>query len=205
VLRASLACLIYWCAVLSVLPQSSTRPASERRFSERLNVILKEDPGFLRNVRSQRGFPPEMESLKWLLGSWKASGKRYQTSSTPETPVADMGSVINKTVSDSSWIWSLNTREGTGVLMPYIGYDRPSKRYLLDTCGGAGVYGVLTSPGPKGESITFEGDATIMGILIDLRQTFTKTKPSEFEIFNEERMADGTWVPIDHYDFTKQN
>jgi hypothetical protein len=116
-----------------------------------------------------------------------------------------MGSVIHKMVPDSSWIWSLNTREGTGVLMPHIGYDRPSKRYLLDACGGAGVYGVLTSPGPKGASITFEGDTTIMGISIHMRQTITKAKPSEFEILNEERIADGTWVPIDHYCFTKRN
>jgi hypothetical protein len=89
--------------------------------------------------------------------------------------------------------------------MPLIGYDRPSKRYLLDVCNYAGTYGVLTSPGPKGDSITFEGDATIMSVSIHWRQTYTKTKPSEFEIFNEEQMADGTWVPIDHYYLTSQN
>lgn len=89
--------------------------------------------------------------------------------------------------------------------MPQIGYDRSSKRYLLDSCGAAGVYGVLISPGPKGESITFEGDMTIFGVSAHFRHTFTKTKPSELEIFNEERMADGTWFPVDSTYLTRQN
>src|SRR5262249_1114979 len=171
-------------------------PVSGKKFNERLSAIINEDPDFLRNVRSQRGFPSELDSLKWLLGSWKASGKVYQTPSTPERTFPDRGIYIYKTVPASSWIWGLSTREGAGVLMPLIGYDRPSKRYLLDLCGAAGAYGVMTSSGPKGDSITFEGDVTIMGISVHLRHTFTKTKPSEFEIFNEERMADGTWFPV---------
>jgi len=147
---STVAWLIVLCAIGSACRQSSRGPVSEKQFSERLSAILKEDPEFQRNVRSQRGFPSELDSLKWLLGTWKASGKVYQTPSTPERTFPDRGSNIYKTVPDSSWIWLLSTREGAGVLMPLIGYDRPSKRYVLDACGGTGVYGVLTSPGPKG-------------------------------------------------------
>ena len=196
------ACFMVLCSVGSAWAQTSPSPIPEKRFFDRLDDVLKKDPNFVRNVLSQRELPPELESFKWMLGTWKASAKAFQTPSRPERALPDAGSFIYKTVPDSSWIWGLSTREGS-VLMPHIGYDQPSKRYLIDSCNGAGVYGLLISPGPKGESITFEGDVTVFGISAHFRRTYTKTKPSEFEIFNEERMADGTWVPVDRYYLTR--
>src|SRR5215469_15969420 len=78
------ACFIVLCSVGSAWAQSSPSPIPEKRFFERLGDVLKKDPDFLRNVRSQRGLPPELESLKWILGTWKGSAKAYQTPSTPE-------------------------------------------------------------------------------------------------------------------------
>src|ERR1700730_3134057 len=103
--KVRLAGIIILCAVPYALPQSSTRPVSEKRFAERLGDMLKLDPELLRNVRGQRGFPPKMEPLKWLLGTWKeASGKMYKTPSTPERIGSYGGSFIYKTVPDSAWI-----------------------------------------------------------------------------------------------------
>lgn len=78
--------------------------------------------------------------------------------------------------------------------MPWISYDRPSKRYVMNFCVNAGVYGVMTSPGPQGNSITFEGDLTIFSLPVHMRQTLTKasTNDSAFEVLNEERMSNGT-------------
>jgi hypothetical protein len=41
--------------------------------------------------------------------------------------------------------------------MPLIGYDSPSKRYVMDFCNYAGYYGVLTSPRLQGNRILFGG------------------------------------------------
>ena len=131
-------------------------------------------------------------------------GKIYQTPTTPERPVPDGGSFIYKTVPDSSWIWGLSTRGGTGVLMPLIGYDRSSKRYLLDFCNFAGTYGVLISSGPKGESISFEGDATLFNIFVHMRQTYVRNRDLTVRIKNEERMSDGSWIPIDETHLKKE-
>jgi hypothetical protein len=192
-------------AVPCALPQSSTPPVSEKRFAERVFAALKQDPDLLPRVRNQRGFPPEMNSLRWIQGTWNASAKTYATPSTPEH-VGFTTSFLFKTVPANGWIWGLNTREGTGISMPLIGYDLPSKQYVMDFCNYAGCYGVLTSPGPEENRITFEGDVTILNISIHMRQTLTKasTNDSEFEIFNEERLSNGTWVPVDQYHLTRQ-
>ncbi|MFL6464477.1 MAG: hypothetical protein ACJ73N_08745 [Bryobacteraceae bacterium] len=130
----------------------------------------------------------------------------FPTPSTPERVFPDGGVSTHKTVPESGWIWQPDTQEGMGVLMPWIGYDRPSKRYVIDLCGYAGVYGVMTSPGPQENSITFEGDVTIFNISIHMRQTLIKasTNDSAMEVFNEERMSNGTWVPIDESHLTRQ-
>jgi hypothetical protein len=194
-------------AAPGAMPQSSTTPVPEKRFYERVYDLRQRDPDLVRIVRSQQGLPPEMNSLQWLLGTWKSSGQVFPTPSTPERVHPEAGVSTHKTVPESTWIWKLDTQEGTGIFMPWISYDRPSKRYVMNSCVDAGVYGVLTSPGMQGNRITFEGDVTIFNISIHLRQTFTKasTNEAECEIFNEERMSDGTWTPIDQYHMTRQS
>jgi hypothetical protein len=119
-------------AAPSAMPQSSTTPVPEKRFYERVNDLRPRDPDLVRMVRSQRGLPPEMNSLQWLLGTWKSSGQVFPTPSTPERVHPDAGVSTHKTVPESTWIWKLDTPEGTGIFMPWISYDRPSKRYVMN-------------------------------------------------------------------------
>jgi hypothetical protein len=132
-------------AVPCALPQSSAPPASEKRFYERVAEMRQRNPNLIRMVRSQRGLPPEMNSLHWMLGTWKGSGKDFPTPSTPERVHPDAGTAVYKTVPESGWIWQLETQEGSGIPMPWIGYDRPSTRYVMDLCGYPGGYGPATS------------------------------------------------------------
>jgi hypothetical protein len=93
----------------------------------------------------------------------------------PPSIIADAPEAfLFKTVPESGWIWGLKAREGTGIPMPLISYDLPSKRHVIDFCNYAGCYGVMPAPGPQGDRITFEGDVTIFNISIHMRQTLTK-------------------------------
>lgn len=82
---------VFLCANLWAFSQSSTSPTSEKRFYERVAEMRQRDPNLVRLVRSQRELAPEMNSLKWLLGTWKASAKAFPTPSTPERFNPDAG------------------------------------------------------------------------------------------------------------------
>jgi hypothetical protein len=43
----------------------------------------------------------------------------------------------------------------------------------------------------------------LVGVAVDLRQTVEKIDDDTFELRNEERLADGSWHPLDRYRYRR--
>ena len=67
-----------------------------------------------------------------------------------------------------------------------------------------GSFGILRSPGWRGNTIVFEGDMTMIGLNCVLRQTWKKTSDDEFSFVNEEKLADGSWGHVDEWDLKRK-
>ena len=87
--------------------------------------------------------------------------------------------------------------------MPNIIWDGFDNQFVLSMLEPRS-FGSMTSKGWRGDRLVFEGNMTLAGLPLQLRQTWKRQKPaSEFTVQNEERFADGTYAAVDQFTFVK--
>lgn len=62
---------------------------------------------------------------------------------------------------------------------------------------------LITVPAWTGNQLVFEGTAQILGEVVELRHRFVKLSDDAWKIENDEKQADGSWLPIDEKRFTR--
>jgi hypothetical protein len=99
---------------------------------------------------------PDFSSVMFLVGTW-ACTQPLRGKSRPETDVYSMGMdgmwMMQQTTAPPFDQYRTYTINGTG----YIGYDPTAKLWVNTGVDTAGGYGIQTSPGWQGKTITWSG------------------------------------------------
>lgn len=139
---------------------------------------------------------PELEQLKWLLGTWSVTAKGG------ETP-AEVGVTTTTLTMDGTWIEGRDVYKGEARDLSYITYNQVTKIWLALHIDRYGNVVMTQSKGASGKEWIFDGYATIMGEDVYLRQTIKQISDREYSVTNSERLRNGEWRYIDEYRLTK--
>ena len=140
----------------------------------------------------------ELDKFRWIAGEWNYENRVPATRLSPA--YADIGSSRFSVGEHGAWICIVE-RDGREVR--HITYDSFGRQWIYVLTRGA--YGVLRAPlGWEGDRLVFSGTMTMLGIDCQWRMTWTKKSDDAFGFVNEEQLADGSWVYIDEWHFTRK-
>ena len=126
----------------------------------------------------QPSAPPELEQIKFFIGSWTCTGT---VNASDFGPAHKTRSTV-KTHSDLDGFWysgvvqELKTAENPhpvkGVF--HMTYDGAKKQFALMWVDNFGGWSMEFSPGLQGDTLAWEGEANMMGTKIPSRDKFVK-------------------------------
>jgi hypothetical protein len=153
-------------------------------------------PGVLERALAARA--REMEKFRWIAGEWSYENLVPATRCNPA--YVDAGVTRFVISDDGAWVCAAAP---DGSQQKYITFDPLSMQWILVIMRGS--YGILRSKdGWAGERIAFAGLMTMVGIDCEWRMTWTRKGADEFGFTNEEKAADGAWVPIDEWRYVRK-
>ncbi len=127
------------------------------------------------------GPAPELDTLKFLVGSWRCTGKQL-AAAKPHTFTA---SLKVRLAPDNFWqvfdYEERKSRDHAAVkLHGFWGYDQSGKRYVRSAAGNSGGWEVATSPGWDGSRLVWTGDLYLPTGKVAFRHVYTKKSDREF-------------------------
>ncbi|MGP6190731.1 MAG: hypothetical protein ACLPSH_11765 [Vulcanimicrobiaceae bacterium] len=134
-----------------------------------------------------------------MKGTWDARSR--VAGSDPQARAAESSYVIDLTMR-GRWIFAA---EGKSRDFFFIGYDRPARHWILLQLDGSPDYALLVAPGgwQDGRIAFFGGAAYTSGWNYRKRTTIVRRGSDQFTLSDDELAPDGSYLPVDRYDFTK--
>lgn len=142
---------------------------------------------------------PEMDKVKWMVGTWQCTGKTMASPMGPEHPAE--GVVTADMTLDGFWLLSHYREKKTAQNpMPISGdeywtYDTAEKmwdRVSVDSMGG---FSTATSKGWEKGKLVWTGEGMMGGQKMKARDTFVEKSPREINYSGEIGTPDGKWAP----------
>jgi hypothetical protein len=165
--------------------------AAEPNLYERVEARLKADPA----LAEQLGKPtPEIKSLSWMVGTWDVTATVQAGSAA--TGTSDKGQSVIAFALDGTWIEARDTYPGGGQDVGYVTYNPVVKQWIALGIDGAGNAVTTMATGWTGNRLVFTGEVTIVGERVTLRQTIEKLNDAAYNVINEQKMADGSWLVL---------
>lgn len=143
---------------------------------------------------------PEMDRVKWMVGTWQCTGKTMASEMGPEHP--SEAQVVIEMALDGHWLLSHYREKKTAQNpMPISGdeswtYDAAEKmwnRLAIDNMGG---WAIGTAKGWEKGKLVFTSDAMMGGQKMKTRDTFTQKNPHEIDYLGEMETPDGKWAAL---------
>jgi hypothetical protein len=141
---------------------------------------------------------PEMDKVKWMVGTWQCTGKTMASPMGPEHPTE--ATVVVEMTMDGFWSLSHYREKKTAQNpMPisgdeYWGYDAIEKlwdRVAVDNMGG---FSTGNSKGWEKGKLVWMSDGMMGGQKMKFRDTFTEKNPREIGYLGEIGTPDGKWT-----------
>jgi hypothetical protein len=166
---------------------------------DRVDAKLAHDP----KLAAVFGKPaPEMKSLAFMIGDWDlsvtvfATPKRKASVSHGKSHIAPMMGGV--------WLSQADSYDGVQQDQTWTTFNPAIRRFVTATVDVTGnSVRADSQAGWRGNRLVFEANVEIVGEKAMLRQTLTRRSDRQFAFYNEERLPDGTWAPLDAYVFTK--
>ncbi|MBI4752400.1 MAG: S9 family peptidase [Acidobacteria bacterium] len=182
-------------------PKPTENSHSGAAFYERIAAKLSANP----ELEKQLGKPaPEMDQLKWLIGTWEITTRVFATQTTSERTEQGQGTVTP--FMDGTW---LSLADSYGPNGPddqgFMSYDPFTKKWISLAIDKSGIVMVTMADGWKDNRLIFcAPPVEILGVSVQLRQILEKRSETEYRILNEEQLPNGEWVPVDEYIYRKK-
>lgn len=140
----------------------------------------------------------KMKDFAWIAGDWSHENAVPATRANPA--YTDIGNGKFSLCEKSNWICMV---AADGRETPNITFDPFGKQWIYVLTNGA--YGMLRSvDGWRDTQISFTGPMSMLGVNCEWRMRWTKESDDRFSFINEERGADGSWIYIDEWRFTRK-
>ena len=141
---------------------------------------------------------PEMDKVKWMVGTWQCTGKAMASPMGPEHPTE--ATVTSEMTMDGFWSLSHYREKKTAQNpMPisgdeYWGYDSTEKmwdRVVVDNMGG---FATGNSKGWEKGKLVWMSEGMMGGQKMKFRDTFTEKSPREVNYVGQMGTPDGKWA-----------
>jgi hypothetical protein len=141
----------------------------------------------------------QLRQAAWMSGTWDARVR--VAGAARQSPAGESSYVIDMTMK-GRWIFGA---EGKGRDFFFLGYDPLASHWVLLQLDGSPGYALLVAPlGWQNGHISFFGDASYSdGLQYRKRATISRVSARQFILSDEQVAPDGSYLPIDRYDFTK--
>lgn len=140
----------------------------------------------------------KMKEFAWIVGQWFHENVVPATSANPAYTDIGIGRFVLG--EKGNWICSVAP---DGREIPQITFDPFSRQWFYILTNGA--YGMLRSQqGWRDNRIAFTGPMTMLGINCEWRMQWTKHSDDRFSFANEQCNANGEWLYIDEWRFTRK-
>jgi len=139
-----------------------------------------------------------LRSFAWIAGEWDHENVVPATRVSPA--YSDVGTSRFALGEGGSWICAVAP---DGRELPQITFDAFSRQWIYLLTRGS--YGLLRSQeGWVGNTITFTGAMTMIGVNLEWRMRWTRHIDDAFSFINEEQNPDGSWAYIDEWRFRRK-
>lgn len=127
---------------------------------------------------------PELETMKFLTGPWTCESSMPAGAMGPGSPAMKMRTTISfkKDLGGFFYRGDFQSKAKGAAAMKgsvFIGHQQASNLFTMSAQDSMGGVELATSPGFKGDTIEFTGDAFMMGRQMKVRETITKAGPKE--------------------------
>ncbi|HEV7922152.1 MAG TPA: DUF1579 family protein [Thermoanaerobaculia bacterium] len=133
---------------------------------------------------------PNLANLDYFAGKWNCTG----TDLSSGKPMATTSTANGRWDYANQWlVVDLNqTKPAAMKASAFLGYDAGPKQYVVGYLDSMGGYGTSGSSGWVGDTITYDGDAHMMGMSMKGRDWFKKWGANKFQhVFEVEQK--GSW------------
>jgi len=155
------------------------------------------NPDCIAGMAPQRA--AELQKFAWIQGAWEHENLVPATAVSPA--YADIGASRFVLGEGGTWVCAL---AADGREIPQITFDPFSRQWIYLLTRGS--YGMLRSPdGWVGNSISFTGTMTMIGLNLEWRMRWTKDNDDAFCFVNEEQNLNGSWDHIDEWTFRRKS
>jgi len=143
---------------------------------------------------------PEMDSMRWLLGEWEVVAQVQAGSqvTAPERGVSRFVPTLGGTVFEQRDTYPSGTQD-----LGFLSFSPAANAWhtvAIDSLGNA----IVLEGEARDGGLVFEGDVAILGVPTHLRQTLHRESEDAYLLINEERGADGRWILLDTYRYTRK-
>ncbi|MFY9781458.1 MAG: hypothetical protein WAJ85_13225 [Candidatus Baltobacteraceae bacterium] len=134
-----------------------------------------------------------------MSGTWDT---RLHVAGAARQPNPNESSYVIDMTMKGRWIFGA---EGKGRDFFFLGYDPLAGHWTMLQLDGSPGYALLVSPlGWQNGHISFYGDAAYTsGVQYRKRATISRLNARQFTLSDEQVAPDGSYLPLDRYDFTK--
>ena len=142
---------------------------------------------------------PEMDKVKWMVGTWQCTGKTLASPMWPEHPTE--GTVTLEMTLGGFWIVG-RYREKKTAQNPtpisgdeYWSYDSAEKMWDRVSVDSMGTFSTATAKAWEKGNLVWMGEGMMGGQKMKVRDTFTEKSPREITYSGEMGTPDGKWAP----------
>jgi len=194
-LTASLAAALL--ASAAALAQSPDNPTLFERYA----LKVQKNPALGKLAEAP---PGGLEKLKWMVGMWDATSRRYATPSVPER--------VQKGTRKTSYElkgWWLASIDDIGdlkaaSLITEDPYSQKFARLFLSSWGGGLARPMISSNGWQDGNIGFEGAIVLFGEPVNVRLRISKADDNTYYEVWEEKVNEDQIVPVFELKLTRQ-
>lgn len=180
-------------------PPRAASPAPHRSLYDRIAARLatRDDLATLDQV------PPQLAEVSWMLGTWDVEVTVFATPESPqsvERGVSEIAPALK-----GHWLQLADTYPAGTQDLGFLTYNRVTREWVslgLDSFGNSVL---AKGAGWDGRRlILIAAGVEVLGEVVTLRQTVEKRGADEFVLLNEEKLPDGTWLPLDQYRYRRR-
>lgn len=190
-------------ALLAAALVAPTAPAQEGNptLFERFARKVEKNPALGKLAEAP---PGGIEKLKWMVGTWDATSRRYATPSVPER--VQKGTRRTSYELGGWWLASIDSIGDlkAASLITEDPYSQKFARLFLSSWGGGLARPMISNGGMQDGNIAFEGAIVLFGDPVNVRLRISKADDDTYYEVWEEKVLEDQIVPVFEVKLTRQ-
>lgn len=180
-------------------PQAAPAPAPPRSLYDRIadKLATRDDLATLDQP------PAQLAEVRWMIGTWDVEVTVFATAASPQS--VERGTSQITPALNGYWLQLADTYPAGTQDLSFLTYNRVTREWVslgLDSFGNSVLAKGAAWDGTR--LVLTAADVEVLGEIVTLRQTMEKRGADELVLLNEEKLPNGTWLPLDQYRYRRR-